>query len=104
MCAYFQLYKEPKTEPKTELQTELKTAPKPTPKPNPKPRPKHGRGSVGGGVKKRNSLEHLRGEGVTNSHLLKGEGSLDDVLAHIVVLGQVEELPDLGGTLGPETE
>ena len=34
---------------------------------------------------------------------LDDQWALDDVLANIVVLGQVEELPDLGGTLGSET-
>merc|ERR1712019_272283 len=28
--------------------------------------------------------------------LLQGQGALDHVLAHVVLLGQVEELPDLG--------
>merc|ERR1719220_2233681 len=32
--------------------------------------------------------------------LLQGQGSPDDVLADVVVLGQVEELPDLAGSLG----
>lgn len=34
---------------------------------------------------------------------LDDQWALDDVLANIVVLGQVEELPDLGSTLGSET-
>ena len=33
---------------------------------------------------------------------LKGEWPLDDVLANIVLLGQVEQLPDLAGTLGSQ--
>ena len=33
---------------------------------------------------------------------LKGEWPLDDVLANIVLLGQVEQLPNLAGTLGSQ--
>ncbi len=39
-----------------------------------------------------------------NSHLLQGQGSLDDILADVVVLGQVEKLPDLGGPLRTQPE
>ena len=35
--------------------------------------------------------------------LLQRERSPNDVLAHVVVLGQVEKLPDLAGSLGPES-
>ena len=35
--------------------------------------------------------------------LLCWKGPLDHVLAHVVVLGQVEKLADLGGTLGSQT-
>ena len=35
--------------------------------------------------------------------LLGGDDTLNDVLADIIVLGQVEELADLGSTLGTET-
>ena len=38
------------------------------------------------------------------THLLEGQRPLDDVLAHVVVLGQVEQLPDLGGPLGAQPE
>ena len=34
--------------------------------------------------------------------LLQGQGPLDHVLAHVIVLSQVEQLTDLGGTLGSE--
>lgn len=34
--------------------------------------------------------------------LLAGEGALDHVLTHIVLLAQVEQLADLGGTLGAQ--
>jgi len=34
--------------------------------------------------------------------ILKGEWPLDDVLANIVLLGQVEQLPNLAGTLGSQ--
>ena len=33
---------------------------------------------------------------------LKGEWPLDDVLANIILLGQVEQLPNLAGTLGSQ--
>jgi hypothetical protein len=39
-----------------------------------------------------------------NSHLLQGQRSLDDILADVVVLGQVEELPDLGSSLRTQPE
>jgi hypothetical protein len=35
--------------------------------------------------------------------ILDGKGPLDDVLANVVVLGQVKQLADLGGSLGPES-
>ena len=35
---------------------------------------------------------------------LEGQGPLDDVLADVVLLGQVEQLPDLAGALGPEPD
>jgi len=35
--------------------------------------------------------------------VLEGERTFDDILANVVILGQVEQLPDLGGSLGPET-
>ena len=35
--------------------------------------------------------------------LLDGQGPLDDVLANVVELGQVEQLADLGGALGSQT-
>lgn len=35
--------------------------------------------------------------------ILKGQGPLDHVLADIVILAQVEELPDLAGTLGSKS-
>merc|ERR1719160_260541 len=35
--------------------------------------------------------------------LLQRQRPLDDVLAHVVLLGQVEQLPDLAGALGPES-
>eukprot|EP01084_Bolivina_argentea_P195445 335279_1 len=34
--------------------------------------------------------------------LLAGEGALNDKLAHVVLLGQAEQLADVGGTLGPQ--
>ena len=35
--------------------------------------------------------------------LLDDQGALDNVLPDIILLGQVEQLPDLGSTLGTET-
>jgi hypothetical protein len=40
----------------------------------------------------------------TRTHLLEGQGPLDDVLANVIFLGQVEQLPDLGGPLGTQPE
>merc|ERR1719305_396829 len=34
--------------------------------------------------------------------VLEGEGPLNDILANIILLGQVEKLPDLAGTLGSQ--
>merc|ERR1719209_1167930 len=55
-------------------------------------------------------LEHHRGDKTLHLgsgellllSILKGEWPLDDVLANIVLLGQVEQLPDLAGTLGSQ--
>merc|ERR1712173_371414 len=34
--------------------------------------------------------------------VLKGKGPLNDILANVILLGQVEKLPDLAGTLGSQ--
>ena len=46
---------------------------------------------------------HLRGSKLLLLSLLGGQGTPDDVLTDIIVLGQVEQLPDLAGSLGPES-
>ena len=35
--------------------------------------------------------------------ILKGQGPLDHILADIIILAQVEKLPDLAGTLGSKS-
>lgn len=45
----------------------------------------------------------LGGLGLGFLALLAGEGALDNVLAHVVLLAQIEQLTDLGGTLGAQT-
>lgn len=34
--------------------------------------------------------------------ILHRQGSLDDILTHIIQLAQIEQLPDLGGSLGTQ--
>ena len=46
---------------------------------------------------------HLRGSELLLLPLLLGQRPPDNVLADVIVLGQVEELPDLAGSLGPES-
>ena len=43
-------------------------------------------------------------KGGEGSYLLQGKRPLDNVLADIILLGQVEQLPDLGCSLGSKTE
>merc|ERR1719270_1861456 len=45
---------------------------------------------------------HLRSSELLLLSIFKGEWPLDDVLANIVLLGQVEQLPNLAGTLGSQ--
>merc|ERR1719220_1451435 len=55
-------------------------------------------------------LEHHRGDQALHLgrskllllSILKGKGPLNDILADIVLLGQVEKLPDLASTLGSQ--
>lgn len=55
-------------------------------------------------------LQHHRGDqtldlgclGLGFLALLASEGALDHILAHIILLAQVEQLADLGGTLGAQ--